>query len=448
MPNNIDDLKGKIPGEESGIEIRHSVCDICTPGMHCGLDVYVKDGKIIKVEGTKEHPVNKGKLCTKGASNRQYLYREDRLMTPLKRVGERGEGKFEPISWDEAIDTIAEKLMSIREKDGADKVAFYAGYSKWFRFMFRRFAHVFGTQHYGTESSSCFTSGVMAWQTIAQRTTLQDLANTDLFLGWGTNSYFSRYPMIGGMENGKKRGMKIIIVDPRITPTTERLADLHLRPHLGTDGAVALAIGHVLVKNGWTDNDFISKYVHGYDQYVELVKEYTPEKAEELSGVPAADIVKAATMIHEADSFCITESSAPMGHHTNGMQNYRAIMSLLIITGNFDKKGGQKPTTHSFMEMDCGFPTHEEHFQYEKFPKDAAKAIGHDKFPLWYEFRQEMQANALAYNINAQDENSVKALFALGMNYRMFAQDNNMLEAFKKLDFFVDVDLFMTDTAK
>jgi len=448
MANNIDYIKGKVPGEESGIEIRQSVCDICTPGMHCGLDCYVKDGKIIKIEGTKEHPLNKGKLCTKGAANRQYLYREDRLLTPLKRVGERGEGKFEPISWEEAIDTIAEKLLYIREKEGPDKVAFYAGYSKYFRFMFRRFAYVFGTQNYGTESSSCFTSGVMAWQTISQRYMLQDLPNTNLFVGWGTNSYFSRWPMVGAMEAGKKRGMKIIIVDPRITPTTKRLADLHLRPHLGTDGAVALAIGHVLVKNGWTDNDFINKYVHGYEQYVELVKEYPPERAEQLSGVPAADIVKAAEMIHEAGSFCVTESSAPMGHHTNGMQNYRAIMSLLIITGNFDRKGGQRPTRHSFMEIDCGFPTHDEHFQYERFPENGNPAIGHERFPLWYEFRKEMQANELAYNILAEDDKSVKALFALGMNYRMFTQTKNFLEAFKKLDFFVDVDLFMTDTAK
>jgi len=448
MANNIDYLKGKVPGEESGIEIRHSVCDICTPGMHCGLDVYVKDGKIIKVEGTKEHPQNKGKLCTKGAANRQYLYRDDRLLTPLKRVGERGEGKFEPISWEEAIDTIGEKLMDIKDKHGPDRVAFYSGYSKWYRFMFRRFANAFGTQNYGTESSSCFTSGVMAWQTIAQHHMLQDMANTDLFIGWGTNSYFSRFPMVGGMEKGKERGMKLIVVDPRITPTTKRLADLHLRPHLGTDGALALSIANVLISNGWIDKEFIEKYVYGYEEYAAYVAQFPPQKGQELTGVPAADIIKAAEMIHQAGSCCITESSAPMGHHTNGMQNYRAIMSLLVITGNFDKKGGQKPITHTFMERDCGFVTREEHFMEEKYPHNGKPAIGAKEHPLWYELRGDMQANDLAFNILRQDEESVKAIFALGMNYRMFSGDNNYLEAFKKLDFFVDVDLFMTDTAK
>ena len=448
MANNINYAKGKIPGEDSGIEIRPSVCDICTPGMHCGLDVYVKDGKVIKVEGAKNHPFNKGKLCTKGQGNRQYLYRDDRILTPLKRVGERGEGKFEPISWEEAIKTVAEKMLEAKEKYGADSVAFYVGYSKWFRFMLRRLAYAFGTQHFGTESSSCFTSGVMAWQTIAQEFMQQDMANTDLFIGWGTNSYFSRYPMIGGMENNKKRGMKIIIVDPRITPTTQRIADLHLRPHLGTDGALALSIAHVLIKNGWVDKEFIEKYTYGYDKYAEYVMQFPPEKGEELTGVPAADIIKAAEMIHQSNSCCISESSAPIGHHTNGMQNYRAMMSLLVITGNFDKKGGQRPLTHSFIEIDCGFPTKEHKFAYEFFPKDAKPSVGHKEHPLWYELRKEMQANDLAKNILQQDEDSIKVLFGGGMNYRMFTQNENYLEAFKKLDFFVNVDPFMTDTCK
>ena len=293
----IDYSKGKIPGAESGIEIRHSVCDICTPRMHCGLDVYVKDGKVINVEGTPDHPQNKGKLCTKGLGSRQYLYREDRILTPLRRVGERGEGRFEPISWDEAIDTIAEKLLSAREEYGAHRGAFYSGYSKWYRFMFRRFAGDYGSQNYGTESSSCFTSGLMAWQLTSGYAMRADLGKTNLFIGWGANSYFSRYPMIGSMENGKKRGMKILIIDPRITPTTRRLADLHLRPHLGTDGALALAIAHVLIENDWIDRAYIDRYVHGFEEYAAYVREFTPEKGEELTGVPAGTSFTEATRV-------------------------------------------------------------------------------------------------------------------------------------------------------
>ncbi|MBQ6450949.1 MAG: molybdopterin-dependent oxidoreductase [Solobacterium sp.] len=439
--------KGRIPGKESGIEIRHSLCDICSPGMHCGLDVFVKDGKILKVEGTEGFPVNNGKLCTKGAGNRQYVYRKDRILTPLRRVGERGEGKFEPISWDEALKTISEKFLQIRRDHGADKVAFYSGYSKHYRFMLRRLASVFGSQNYGTESSSCMTSGLMAWLIASGMPMGMNMPNAELVLGWGANGFHSRYPMIRNMYKNMEHGLKVITVDPRITPASQRLASLHLRPHLGTDGALALGIAHVLIEKDWVAHEYIQKYVHGFEEYREYVKAFTPERTYELTGVPAEDIYKAAEMIHEAHGICVPESST-LGHHRNGMQNYRAIMSLLIITGNVDVKGGQVPAPHSFMERNCGFETYEEEFMDERWPKDAPKAIGADRFPLWYELRKDMQANALADNILKQDENSVRAVLALGMNYRMFTEDAKYIEAIKKLDMFVDVDLFLTDTAK
>ncbi|MBR2669840.1 MAG: molybdopterin-dependent oxidoreductase [Solobacterium sp.] len=445
--SEINYTHGKIPGEESGIELKHSLCDICSPGMHCGLDVLVKDGKIVKIEGTEGFPINNGKLCTKGASNRQYVYREDRIKTPLKRVGERGEGKFEPISWDEALKTISENLLKVKKEYGADKVAFYSGYSKYYRFMLRRLASVFGTQNYGTESSSCMTSGLMAWLVASGSAMSMNMPNSELIIGWGANGYHSRYPMVRNMQKNMEHGMKVITVDPRITPASQRLADLHLRPHLGTDGALALAIAHVLIENDWVDKEYIDKYVHGFKEYAEYVKQFTPEKGQELTGVPAEDIVKAAELIHSCKGICIPESST-LGHHRNGMQNYRALMSLLIITGNVDVKGGQLPVIHSFMERACGFETYEEEFMEERYPEDAPKAIGADRFPLWYYLRKDMQANALADNVLNEDENSVRALVGFGMNYRMFTSDHRYLEMFKKLDFFADVDLFLTDTAK
>ena len=143
-------IKAKIPGEDTGIEVKRSLCAICSPGHHCGVDCYVKDGKIIRVEGTQEHPYNHGKLCTKGSSLRNYVYRADRIKTPLKRVGKRGEGKFEPISWDEAYAIIAENLLKTREKYGASSVAFFSGYCKWYRPILHRMAHVFGSVNFAT----------------------------------------------------------------------------------------------------------------------------------------------------------------------------------------------------------------------------------------------------------------------------------------------------------
>jgi anaerobic selenocysteine-containing dehydrogenase len=139
-------LKGKIPSPETGIEIRKSICAICDPGPLCGLDLYIKDGKIIKVEGNEKHPSNAGSLCPKGAATRQYVYHEDRLKTPLKRSGPRGSGKFEPISWDEALDTIASKFNAFKKEYGPESVVFFSGYTKYFRPYLKRLAHLSFTQ--------------------------------------------------------------------------------------------------------------------------------------------------------------------------------------------------------------------------------------------------------------------------------------------------------------
>ena len=441
-------IKAKIPGPDTGIEVRHTLCDICSPGMHCGINAYVKDGKVIKIEGIDGHPSNDGRLCTKGLSNRQYLYREDRILTPLKRVGKRGEGKFEPITWDEAYAEIANGLNAAKEKYGAESVAFYSGYSKWYRQMLRRLAYAFGSPNYGCESSACYTAAFMAWKVAAGEQGGPDMANSDLFLGWAFNPFYSSYMGARRAMELKEKGLKFLIVDTRRTPTSEKLADLFLQPRTGTDGALAHAIANVLIQNGWIDKPYIDKYVYGFDDYAKYVSQFNESNIEQLTDVPYSKVVEAAKLIHENKRISCNESSAPLCHHRNGLQNYRAMMALLVITGNVDRTGGQLPGPHTYMERYCGFETREEHFMEERYPHDAPKAVGAERFPLWYDLRHDMQANDLTDNILRQDENSVKVLFALGMNYRMFPQDGRLAEAFGKLDFFVDVDLFLTDTAK
>ena len=108
-------IKAKIPCEETGIRVCHTVCAICSRANNCGVNAYVKDGRMVKLEGMDEHPQSKGRMCVKGLSGRQFAYREDRILTPLKRVGERGEGKFEPITWEQAYDEIASRLNGSRQ---------------------------------------------------------------------------------------------------------------------------------------------------------------------------------------------------------------------------------------------------------------------------------------------------------------------------------------------
>lgn len=441
-------IKAKIPGKDTGIELRHTMCDICSPGMHCGINAYIKDGQVIKIEGLDGHPANDGKLCTKGLANRQYIYRKDRIRTPLRRIGERGLGKFEEISWEEAYKIISDKLNTSKRMYGAESVAFYSGYSKWYRQMFRRFAYAFGSPNYGCESSACYTAAFMAWKLMAGEQGEPDMEHSDLFLGWAFNPFYSSYRGAQYAMLRKEQGMKFLIVDTRKTPASEKLADLFLQPKTGTDGALAHAIANVLIQRGWIDRTYIEKYVYGFDEYAIYVQQFNERNIETLTGVPYDQVVAAAKLIHENPRVSCNESSAPLCHHRNGLQNYRAVMALLAITGNFDRKGGQFLSPHTYMHVGCGFRTREEEYLYETKPKNTKQPIGAERFPLWNYLEGEMQAMDLSRQILEGNPYKVSTVFALGMNARMFPDSDKMFRALERLDFFVDADLFLTDTTK
>lgn len=442
-------LRAKIPGPETGIEVKHTICDICCPSFHCGVDAYVKDGKVIKIEGTADHPVNHGLLCPKGLSNRQYLYRADRIRTPLRRVGERGEGKFEPITWEEAYAEIAQRLNAIKAESGPESVLFYSGYSKWYRPFLHRFTYSFGSPNFLTESSSCMTSTFLNWWvTTGNPMCSSDVSHAGVFLGWAFNPYYSRHLAALNVEKRKAEGMKVIIVDPRVTPASLKLADLHLRPRVGTDGAVALGLGHIFIRDGRIDREYIDKYVHGFEAYAGYVRQFTPQRVEELTGVPAAQLEQAAAMIAGNLPMAINESAAPLAHHRNGFQNYRAIMALSAILGCFDRPGGQVPIQFSYNYLVAGFPTREDEFILAHHDRVKAPAVGAQRFPVWNDFIHEAQANDLSRQIEEGTPYPIRAMLGFGMNYRISPDDARLKRNLMKLDFLVNTELFLTDTCK
>ncbi len=441
-------MKAKLPGEATGIVLNNTFCDICAPGPHCGVTCYVKDGKIIKVEGTDTHPTNKGKLCARGYAARDYVYRKDRILTPLRRVGEKGSGAFEPISWDQALNEIAEKLNACKDQFGASSVAFYSGYNKWYRPFLQRLAYTFGSVNYGSESSSCFTSTILSWKCATGAEMVQpDLGNAGCFLGFCANPGISSYLMNGGLMHNKARGMKVIIIDPRIIPASQN-ADLHLRIKPGTDGALALGLGRELIETGYIDTDYIREYVHGFEAYREYVSRFTLEETARITGLAPEDIALAAKMVGENKPLAINPSNASLVHFKNGMQNHRAVMALSAIMGSYDRKGGMIPTPLTYAHSIGGFETKEPEFSMECYPKDGPLPIGCERYPLWHKITGEMQACDLPRAILTGLPYPLRALYAHGMNFRMFPGSKEMEEALKKLDFFVDVDLFMTDSAK
>jgi len=432
----------------TGIEIRKSICTICDPQTQCGLDLHVKDGKIVKVEGSKEHPYSVGTLCSKGAATRQYIYSEDRLKTPLKRTGPRGSGKFEPISWDEALDTIAVKFNEIKLQNGPESVIFFSGYTKYFRPYLKRLAHSFGSPNYLTESSTCHRATAMAQKLTFGQPGGPDLKNTRCLLVWSANPFYTNPGNARAILKGRERGMKLIVVDPRETPTTA-LADIHLPVRPGTDGALALSMANVIIHEKLYDRDFVGNHSYGFEDYSEYVQHFTPEKGEELTGVPADKITQAARMYASIKPAAIMPSASPVVHHTNGVQNYRAVFDLIGLTGNYDIIGGNFVVPASFLHAPGLILTREHEFIQTRPWSEMAPRVGADRFPVWVDvLDEEAQAMHLPFQIRSGEPYPLKALIGFGMNYRMWPDSKGLLESVEKLDFFVNVDIFMTDTCK
>lgn len=440
-------LHAKIPCEQTGIEVRKSLCAICT-GIHCGIDAYVKDGKLVKVEGSEDYPVNFGKLCVKGASTRGYVYREDRLKTPMKRIGARGEGKFQPITWEEAYRTIGERLNAIKRLDGPEAVAWVTGFTKWHRPWMHRLVHSFGSLNYATESSACYRSMVMAWQTVTGREYGCDLENSGLFVGWGCNAFHNAYPFGEALRQFHDAGGKIIIIDPRVTDTVNQLADLHLQLRPGTDGALALGLANYIICQGWADDAYIKAYIHGFEQFAAYAERFTLEETQRITGVPQELIRQAAEMYVTSGPVSTYQPASALSHHQNGYNNVRAVIALQAITGNLDREGGDLPVHETYLYTDCGFDMKAGEFVQSQRPAACKGRIGAGRFPVWDALADEFQSMDLARQITEGTPYPVKAMVAIGVNHRMFPQPHQQLEAYDKLDFIVAADLFETELCR
>ena len=437
-------LRAKIPCEETGIEIRHSVCDICTPGPQCGLDVYVKDGKVIKVEGTKGFGPNNGSLCTKGAANRQYLYRKDRIQHPMKRVGPRGSDEFEPITWEEAFRLIAEGLNNVKEKYGADAVAFMTGYPKWYRPWLHRLAFSFGTENYMTESSTCHTAEVMSYLLAFGDEMNADMAGgPDLLVGWSANHMISKFPSGRSFFNYMEKGGRVVNIDTRVTPNQQK-ADIMITIKSGTDGYLANTIAAIMIKNDWIDKEFIDNYVHGFEEYKAMVSEYTVEECERITGVPAETINELARLIGEAKNPLIMPSNG-LCHHINGLQTHRAVVALNILKGNVARKGGMNPSYGSWLEMSAGFVTKEEEFLNDVRPTGNKPRIGSARFPVWAELKDECQLMDFVRQAESGDPYPLKAIYGHGINTMIHPQSDKFVEAAKQMEFIAATDIFWTE---
>ncbi len=438
-----DLIKAKIPGKDTGIDIRPTNCAICT--QNCGINAYVKDGMVVKIEGTPENSATGGKLCCKGAANRQYIYHNDRIRSPMLRKGKSG--TLTAVSWDEAMDFFARNLLKIKAESGPESVVFFAGYPKRFRPFLKRLALGFGSPNYCSESSTCFFATVMANKLNYGMGGGPDMAHTQCLMVWSANPFHSKTSAAKSLVTAIENGLKIIEVGPMITPIS-RHAQFHLKLRPGTSGALALGMAHVIMEENLYDRDFIENWTVGFDEFKAYAKEFTPAAVQQITSVPAKDIIGAARLFATVKPAAILSGASPTVHHTNGVQNHRAITALIGLTGNFDRPGGNHPVPTSYYHQPTGLVTREHEFEQVRPFEEMPPRIGQDVHPVWCKLVHEAQSMHIPFQINSQKPYPIKAMVGFGLNYRMWPGSDHMRDSLKKLDFLVVTDLFMTDTAK
>jgi anaerobic selenocysteine-containing dehydrogenase len=309
----------------------------------CAMLVTVEDGRATKVAGDPEHPVTRGFLCTKVNRYVERTYHRDRLLRPLKRVGPKGSGEFVEISWTEAIDTIADRLHDVIDRDGAEAILpySYAGTMGLVQAesMDRRFFHTLGASK--LDRTICSTAGAMGMKMTVGANVGADpegIPQSDLILLWGTNTLTSNPHLWPFVLEARDRGARVIAIDPIKTRTGAQCDEwLPIRP--GTDAALALGMMHVLFDRDLLDHDYIAEHTVGIEELRRRAAEYPPERVARITGLPAADIVRLAEAYGSSKATFIRVNYGLQRHAGGGMA-VRTIACLPALTGHWRHPGG------------------------------------------------------------------------------------------------------------
>jgi anaerobic selenocysteine-containing dehydrogenase len=421
--------------------VAYSYCDMCNQVPKCGMKVHVEDDRVVRIEDRENYPA--GPLCLKGLAILEEQYHPDRLLYPLKRTTPKGSAAagWTRISWDEAYDTIVGRLNDIKSKYGPERVGFFVGDPKEPRPAVQRLAYTFGSPNYGTESSLCSRATVMASQLTFGLVTGggRPSKETGSCLIWTRNLTNSLPYEIERLQAARKRGVKFIVIDPRVTGTVQQLADIHLQLRPGTDGALALGMIHLMVKEGLFDQDFASRWTSGFDDLVKYAQEFPPEEVERITWVPRQRIADAVRMLAACRPATWIGSAASTVHSSNGLQNHRAILCLMALTGDFDVPGGLTIPTHP-LPINMFGTTAEFTRERDLLPRLREKRIDNERFPVWARYSSEIQINLLPEYIR---EGKIRAMVTFGANAMMWPQSRLYQESIERLEFAVAVDYFL-----
>ena len=310
----------------------------------CSLVATVEAGRIVRVQGDPEHPMTAGFLCTKVNREHELVHSPDRVLTPLRRVGKKGAGEFAPVTWAAALDEIETRWKAIIREDGPLAILGYA-YSAhqglFNRGLLLGFFHALGVSRLKA-GTVCDTCADAAWESVAGSVGGSDpetVVDSDLVISWGADLLTTNVHIWPLVEDARRRGAKLVVIEPRRSATAER-ADWHVRVNVGTDAALALGVMHVLARDGLVDRAYLARETLGFDRLErEVLPRFTPERVAAITGVTVPDIEKLAGLYGRARAPFIRLGEG-MSRSTQGGQAIRAVSLLPGVVGAYAKRGG------------------------------------------------------------------------------------------------------------
>ncbi|HVF51277.1 MAG TPA: molybdopterin oxidoreductase family protein [Pyrinomonadaceae bacterium] len=427
----IDSEAGKSAGGR-GLRVVRAACPHDCPDT-CAMLVTVEDGRAIGVAGDPAHPFTRGTLCTKVANYEQRTYSPDRIQTPLRRTGAKGEGRFEAISWDEALDEIAARYRALAEsEEGAETILPYS-YSGTLGLvqnesLDRRFFHRLGASL--LDRTICATAGAAGYTvSIGARigTDPERFSEARLILLWGTNTISSNVHLWPHILEAKRQGARVVAIDPRRTRTADQ-CDEHIAILPGTDAALALGLMHVIFAEGLEDRDYLERYTLGHAELRRRASEYAPGRVAEICGIEAETIVRLARE-YATTRPAVIRTNYGLQRHAGGGMAVRTIACLPAVTGAWrDAAGGILLSTSSM------------------FPINTERLQRPDLLPA----RRPRTVNMVQLGdaLTELNDPPVRALYVYCSNPAAVApEQSKVLEGLRREDLFTVVhELFMTDT--
>lgn len=447
-------------GPQPGASQEATVISTCTIdcGGRCPLNVHVKDGIITHISLYDDGELPPLKACIRGLNHHYKVYAPDRLKYPLIRVGERGEGRFRRISWDEALDKIASEMKRIKAAYGPEAIfecAYNGGngcilhLTDWGGAIYRLLNQFGGCTRFGTYTSqqgarwaSRFTYGVSNGN---DSNSSADLVNSSLIILWGRNLAEARHGSgtLYWLKQARDKGIKIICIDPCRTDTVRVLKAEWIPIRPSTDTAMLLAMAHVLIAENLYVESFVDRYVFGFDQYRAYVMgeqdgiAKTPRWAEKITGVPSETIAGLAREYAGCKPAALIQGWAP-GRTANGEQFHRAAIALQAMTGNIGIHGGSGACDGVEL-IGVTNPV------VKKWQKGSRLLFG----GRGVEIKNGTWADAVLQGKAGGYPSDIKMIYVVGHNILTQRQNTQKgVEAFRKVEFVVCHEQFLTSTAR